>query len=136
MKITIVIISLLSLTLVGCDKETLDGLNININADIKSDYNKEEVTTDNQSNPDSTENVVGTPSNQISNNNSTANNSDPDAPLPFRPISDCSPSGITMKTNETFYAGRGQVKSIDSKNEQELKAWREMYAKFEAECKK
>ncbi len=144
MKITILILSFLSFALVGCDRETLEGLNIKINADINSDYknNNEELKTDSQSasstNNDNSETPSSDSTNDSSNSKIVTNNSvsDPDVPMPFRTIADCSPSGITMKTNETYYASRGQVKSINSKDVQELKEWKEMYGKFEAECNK
>lgn len=138
MKKTIVILSLLSLTLVGCDRDTLDGLNIRINADIQSDYEREQEATENPSN--SSDNNVQNPQNNSNDINSNPNNgsgvvNDPDAPMPFSAIADCSPSSITQRTNEEFYSSRGQVKSIDSRNEQEMSAWKEIHGRIEAQCR-
>lgn len=132
MKKTILILSILSFALVGCDRTTLDGLKLRINADIKSDYEQEEETPENPANPSNNNSQI--------NNNSTPNNTtsnvvnDPDRGIPFNPIADCSPSDITRRTNEEFYSSRGQVKSIDSKNQEEVNAWKAIHNKIEAQC--
>lgn len=59
---------------------------------------------------------------------------DADQPMPFKEITQCSKAGITAKTNEIFYAENANVKSIDSKNEQQMKAWKKIYAQVEKEC--
>ena len=38
------------------------------------------------------------------------------------------------KKNQAFYAKNSQVKSIDSKNKEQVKAWKKIYKEFEAKC--
>ncbi|AFZ47962.1 hypothetical protein Cyast_2009 [Cyanobacterium stanieri PCC 7202] len=137
MKKTILILSILSFALVGCDRDTLDGLNLRINADIRSDYDREEQTTDNPSNPsnNTSENSNNSTSNTNPNNTTSTVINDSDSAMPFNPIANCSPSDITRRTNEEFYGSRGQVKSIDSKNQEEVNAWKEIHNRIEAECR-
>lgn len=139
MKKTILILSILSFALIGCDRDTLDGLNLKINADIRSDYEKEQQTTDNPSNPsnNTSENTNNPTSNTNSNPNTTTGTvvNDPDSAMPFNPIANCSPSDITRRANEEFYSSRGQVKSIDSKNQEEVNAWKEIHNRIEAQCR-
>lgn len=159
-KIFAVLLFISSFIMVGCDRATLDGLNLKINAEVQSDYddetnekknnnenkneNKETKSSESSSEnnakaevekPESTvvtqkEETSKTPSAQ---ENNTAEN-DPDAPMPFKEIPECSKSGITAKTNEIFYADNPQVKSIDSKNQKQVKEWQRIYAQVEKEC--
>ncbi|MBF2055638.1 MAG: hypothetical protein IGQ45_00150 [Cyanobacterium sp. T60_A2020_053] len=141
-KAVLLLLSLSSFILISCDKEALDGLNIKINADIKSDYEKEKATENSQSSEVTATSETKSPvenaktennQNAITNNQTTM--VDGDQPMPFKAIAECTPAGITVTTNEQFYANSG-VKSVNSKNSEELKKWQELYNKIEAECKK
>lgn len=163
MKIFFLIVLSLSTLLGGCDRATLDGLNLKINADLKSDYDKKsEEVNKNQSSDNAGENSEKTPAqmaenftkavkktietkieekptdDKVTEDKPVAENNiknDPDEPMPFKEIAECSKAGITAKTNEIFYANNSQVKSIDSKNEKQVKAWKKIYSQVEAECK-
>ncbi|MBE9222248.1 hypothetical protein IQ215_06010 [Cyanobacterium stanieri LEGE 03274] len=134
MKKTILILFVLSFTLVGCDRATLDGLNLRINADIRSDYDKQEETSENSNNNSESNNNPNINTSSPNNHNTSNVVNDPDGGIPFNPIANCSPSDITRRTNEEFYSSRGQVKSIDSKNQEEVNAWKEIYGRIETEC--
>jgi hypothetical protein len=163
MKIFFLMVLSLSTFLIGCDRATLDGLNLKINADIKSDYDKKSETTNNdQSSETPSETTNNTPS-EIAENLTKAvqetinttkqeqslqkvgenqpveenkSKSDVDEPMPFKEITECSKAGITAKTNEIFYADNSNVKSIDSKNEKQVKAWKKIYSEVEKDCNK
>lgn len=157
MKIFVLLMLSLSTLLVGCDRDTLNGLNLKINADIKSSYDKEveeikkdqsSEKTDNKASEmvenftktvqktiETTKEDKSTP--EVAKNKSTTisnTENDPDAPMAFKEITQCSKAGITAKTNEIFYADNSHLKSIDSKNEQQLKAWKKIYSEVEKEC--
>lgn len=165
-KIFAVLLLMSSVMMVGCDRATLDGLNLKINTEIKSDYNeqknqnkedqergnKENETSETESSQPPSENnatatidknqesasesqTKETAETQTAQQNNTAEN-DPDAPMPFKEIPECSKAGITAKTNEIFYADNPQVKSIDSKNQKQVKEWKRIYAQVEQECNK
>lgn len=161
MKIFFLIALSLSTLLVGCDRATLDGLNLKVNADIKSGYDKEsEEANNNKSSESSIETTDKTPAQMAENftkavqktietkiedksaekvveNKPVAQNnieSDADEPMAFKEIAECSKAGITAKTNEIFYADNSQVKSIDSKNEKQVKAWKKIYSQVEKQC--
>lgn len=159
---TILGLLVVSVFLVGCDRRALEGLNLKINAEIKSGYEKGKDTASPQpqqqsqtvspGNNGNTEATSETPqqqdnviTSQPKGNNKTSSDktdeaasppspspggfaeksesespqvqvkvkeSDPDAPMPFKEIPECSPAGITAKTNEIFYARNPQIKSI------------------------
>jgi len=158
-KIFAVLLLISSLMIVGCDRATLDGLNLKINTEVQSDYDDEDNEDDNENENEGNEsqssqspsennataqveeNQESASENQNSEasqpqsaqKNDTAEN-DPDAPMPFREIAECSKAGITAKTNEIFYADNPQVKSIDSKNQKQVKEWERIYAQVEQEC--
>lgn len=155
MKIFLLLVLSLSTFLVGCDRATLDGLNLKVNADIKSGYDKESETTSNDKSSETasettdktasemTENPTKTVQKTIetkeetqSKENVAENNvkNDADEPMPFKEITECSKAGITAKTNEIFYANNSNVKSIDSKNEKQVKAWKKIYSEVEKDC--
>jgi hypothetical protein len=163
MKIFFLMVLSLSTFLLGCDRATLDGLNLKINADIESDYDKESETTNNdQSSETSAETTNNNPSDMAENvteeeektmeakqeeqttenlgeNQNVAENNinnEADAPMPFKEIAQCSKAGITAKTNEIFYADNSNVKSIDSKDEKQVKAWKKIYSEVEKDCNK
>lgn len=163
-KIFAVLLLISSLMMVGCDRATLDGLNLKINTEVQSDYD-DETNEDENNNQNENENneaqssespsennatnataeveenqesasdtqTTETSETQSAQQNETAEN-DPDAPMPFKEIPECSKSGITAKTNEIFYADNPQVKSIDSKNQKQVKEWERIYAQVEKEC--
>ncbi|AUC59704.1 phospholipid trafficking lipoprotein MlaA [Cyanobacterium sp. HL-69] len=138
MKKTILILSTLSFFLVGCDRAALDGLNLKINADIRSDYDEQTQTIENSSDNNNSANSPSNTNTSTNSNPPTSNNTNAvdnsDSPRSLSPIAQCSSSDITMRANQEFYSSRGQVKSIDSKNEEEMKAWKEIRANIEAEC--
>ncbi|WP_017296068.1 hypothetical protein [Geminocystis herdmanii] len=163
MKIFFLMVFGLSTLLVGCDRATLDGLNLKVNADIKSGYDKEsEEANKDQSSETSIEMTDKTPSEmaesltkavqktietkketqsteKVAENKPVSENNvknDADEPMPFKEIAQCSKAGITAKTNEIFYADNSNVKSIDSKNEKQVKAWKKIYSQVEQECNK
>lgn len=150
MKTILIAVVIVSSLLGGCDRDTLQGLNLKFKGEINSDYQQKEANNEDssQSNSPVTEN---TPSREEKPNNGEKNtsevrgnkpvkevnnqsNSDPDAPLPFNPLKDCSDSGINAKTNEIFYANNGNVKSINSKNEEEVKEWKSIYNEVKSKC--
>ncbi|BAQ64764.1 hypothetical protein [Geminocystis sp. NIES-3709] len=159
MKIIFLVLFAMSGLLVGCDREALQGLNLKINTEVKSDYDKEDTEieeveevkdnigessteTDNNISSEVDPNPLeskteNNPSQSISENNTEVTNGiekDPDEPMPFKEISNCSKSGITAKTNEIFYADNSHLKSIDSKDEKQMKIWKKIYSEVEKEC--
>lgn len=141
MKNIALILLILSSVIAGCDRDTLKGLNLKINAEVKSDYDNE-VTTKGGNNV-STETKIETkklPIEQASQSESkvkatpTKGTNDPDTPMAFNEISDCSEAGIRAKTNEIFYSDNPQVKSIDSKNKEQVKKWKTIYKEVENTC--
>ena len=141
MKNIAIIVLVLSSFITGCDRDTLQGLNLKINAEVKSDY--ENQTTPESNNNSSTEPQANQEARSTSSAPETAQpqptkvskEPDPDTPMAFKEVTDCSESGIRAKTNEIFYANNSQVKSIDSKNEKQVKEWKKIYQKVEASCK-
>lgn len=152
MKIIVLMLLAMSTLMIGCDRQTLDGLNLKINGEINSNYDKEKTTSaekvstevaekeeksseektlESKSEEESTQEVVE--NNQQKEVNQVREN-DPDQPMAFKEIGECSKAGITAKTNEIFYADNTQVKSIDSKNEKQLKAWKKIYNEVEKNC--
>lgn len=149
MKIIVSMLLIITTLIVGCDRETLDGLNLKINTEVNSDYdqekstssetNKTKVSTEvvekeekpSESEQESTQEVV---ENKEEKEVNKITENDPDQPMAFKEISKCSKAGITAKTNEIFYADNSQVKSIDSKNEKQLKAWKKIYTEVEKNC--
>lgn len=158
MKIFFLMVLSLTTLLVGCDRATLDGLNLKVNADIKSGYDKESETTNNKKSSDTSleitdktpsemaesftkavQKTIETKTEKVAENKPVAENnikSDADEPMPFKEIAQCSKSGITAQTNEIFYADNSNVKSIDSKNEKQVKAWKKIYNQVEKDCNK
>jgi hypothetical protein len=150
MRIALLLVILVSSLITGCDRNTLQGLNLKFNGEIKSDYEQKNDSNQNQTkynteikpeqsqepanNQSEPENIPDTLKNKPIQQVNNTKDSDPDAPMVFKPISDCTKSGITAKTNEIFYSNNSQVKSIDSKDEKQLKAWQEIYNKVEASC--
>lgn len=150
MRIALLLVILVSSLMTGCDRNTLQGLNLKFNGEIKSDYEENSDSNQNQTkynteikpeqsqepanNQSEPEIVPDTLKNKPIQQVNNTKDSDPDAPMAFKPISDCTKSGITAKTNEIFYSNNSQVKSIDSKDEKQLKAWQEIYNKVEASC--
>ncbi|NCO78318.1 MAG: hypothetical protein GW795_04060 [Cyanobacteria bacterium] len=156
MKIIVSMLLIISTFVVGCDREALDGLNLKINAEVNSNYDKDK-DKDKNSSPEKTnteasitkqENQSIDKSEVKSNNESSSAISDNqssqkvdnviendvDKPMEFKEIKECSKAGITAKTNEIFYADNSQLKSIDSKNEKQLRQWKNIYAQVEKEC--
>jgi FtsZ-interacting cell division protein ZipA len=155
MKIIVSMLLIISTLIVGCDRETLDGLNLKINTEVNSDYDKEKSTSAetnktkvstevvekeetpseekaSESEQESTQEVV---ENKEEKEVNKITENDPDQPMSFKEISECSKAGITAKTNEIFYADNPQVKSIDSKNEKQLQAWKKIfYTEVEKNC--
>ncbi len=145
-KIFAVLLSISSLMMVGCDRNTLNGLNLKINGEINSSYDNEVKET--QSSEESVsqtktkaqvkETVSEESSAKVEKKESVKQvnqtENDPDAPMAFKEIAECSKAGITAKTNEIFYADNPQVKSIDSKNQKQVKEWERIYAEVEQKC--
>jgi hypothetical protein len=142
MKIIIIAMVVISSFLVGCNRETLDGLNIKVKGELNSDYEDSKTGNQNSSKSTSPENE-----NQLEEKNNETpniiknqpvievnNNSNPDAPLPFYPIKDCSESGIVAETNKIFYAQNKNTKSIDSKNAEEIKKWKSIKNQVKNKC--
>ena len=154
MKTIVLALLAVSTLITSCDRDTLNGLKVKIDAEVKSEYDEgsnssETVTEKNTSvetqtttkieteesnsnqvtaKEDKTESVVSNSTKKVS------KESDPDAPMAFNKITDCSDAGIRAKTNEAFYAKNSQVKSIDSKNKEQVKAWKKIYKEFESKC--
>lgn len=157
MKIFFLMVLSLTTLLVGCDRATLDGLNLKVNADIKSGYDKKSETTSNDKSSETASETTDKTASEMTENptktvqktmetkeeaqsteNVAENNvkSDADEPMPFKEITECSKAGITAQTNEIFYANNSNVKSIDSKNEKQVKAWKKIYSEVEKDCNK
>jgi hypothetical protein len=152
MKIFVLMLLAISTLTVGCDRQTLDGLNLKINGEINSNYDKEKTTSEEKVSTEvaekeeksSEEKTLESKTEQESNQEVVGNNqqkevnqiteNDPDQPMAFKEIGECSKAGITAKTNEIFYADNTQVKSIDSKNEKQVKAWKKIYNEVEKNC--
>ncbi len=152
MKIIASMLLIISTFIVGCDREALDGLNLKINAEVNSNYDKDknsspektntEASTTKQENQSIDKSEVKSnneSSSAISDNQSSQKidnviENDVDKPMEFKEIKECSKAGITAKTNEIFYADNSQLKSIDSKNEKQLKQWKTIYTQVEKEC--
>jgi hypothetical protein len=159
MKPIFLALILVTSVLGGCDRETLQGLNIKFQGEVNTDYDsssdgeaqKSEVGG-NESNPTTRDNSPS-PSEKIKNqpvkevkresqldsepksvSEQPTLQPDSDQPIAFKPMENCSPSGITAKTNEIYYSKNSQVKSIDSKNEKEMSEWKKIYAEVEAKC--
>ena len=141
MKNISLILLLLGTLTTGCDRDTLKGLNLKINAEVKSDYDGQaEVNQETQptNNPTVVEN--NQPESTTAETQAETKlvrktvTDDPDAPLDFKAIQDCSKAGIKAKTNEIYYAENSQVKSIDSKNEKQVKQWKKIYAQVSQSC--
>jgi hypothetical protein len=139
---------LISSLLGACDRQTLDGLNLKMKAEFNSDYessseveNEESKPMTNDNSPFPSETLKNQPIKEVNVESESKSASKPklepesDQPIAFKPLQDCSPSGITAKTNEIFYSQNSQVKSVDSKNEQQMKQWKKIYAEVEAKCK-
>lgn len=146
MKIMIIAMVVISTFLGGCNRETLDGLNIKVKGELNSDYNDNKKENENSSKSTNTENTAS-PENELEEKNQETpniiknqqvievkNNSNPDAPLPFYPIKDCSESGIVAETNKIFYAQNQNVKSIDSKNKEQMNKWKTIKNKVKNKC--
>jgi hypothetical protein len=146
MKILLIAVTTISTLLVGCDRQTLQGLNLKFRAELNSNYDNSEAKTQPQSESNSpvAENPVS--SQDSATNRPSAETfpnqpvreikaeSDPDGPLPFKPLKDCSEAGITAQANKIFYASNPNLKSIDSKDEQQVKEWKAIYRQLEQKC--
>jgi hypothetical protein len=150
MKITLVAIAIVSSLLVGCDRQILKGLNIKFQGEIKSDYQDSE-SQNQDSSPSNSAITENNPSNQEKSNNlendtpevfrnqplrevKRESTSDPDAPLAFKPLKDCSDAGITAKTNELFYAANPNLKSINSQDREKVAEWKSIYNQVKGKC--
>ncbi|MBL1210283.1 hypothetical protein [Geminocystis sp. GBBB08] len=154
MKIIIWMLLIISTFMVGCDanstqsvRQTLEGLNLKINAEIKSDYDKEKKASEEIKKAEEESTSTSTEKAEVKSDNESQvvdqkasekvedrTENDEDKPMAFKEITECSKAGITAKTNEIFYAENSQVKSIDSKNEKQLKAWKKIYGEVEKDC--
>lgn len=150
MKIILTAILLISSVLSGCDRQTLDGLNLKFKGELNSDYKNSQTETKNSSESQSTV-PEKTTSEQEKANNETHNtsetvsnkedkevketsNSDPDSPIPFKQVKECSDAGIIAETNKIFYAQNPNVKSINSKNEEQIKEWKLIKNEVKEKC--
>ena len=143
MKALIITLTIFSTFLSACDRQTLEGLRLRFQADIKSDYDEEKETTtypekSNQTASQSEEKPEkwsDQPAPEVQSSGEVQPASaDPDRPLPFRPLKPCSESGIVAQTNEIFYQRHPQLKSINSKNKQQMKEWKSIQTEVEQKC--
>jgi hypothetical protein len=150
MKITLIWVAILSTFLTGCDREMLKGLNLKFQGELSSDYKQEdgENQESSQSNSSGTEinpsqaessNEVENKAPEVFRNQpvqevKNESNYDPDAPLPFNVLKDCSQAGMTAQTNKIFYAQNSNLKSINSKNEQQVKQWKSIFNQIKSKC--
>lgn len=141
MKNSVVLLLLFTTFITGCDRDTLSGLNLKINAEVKSDYEEETTATEGSSETQvETKSVTQAETKSETEKSATTKiinvreTDDPDAPLAFKEIQECSKAYITAKTNEKFYAKNSQLKSLDSKNEEQLKEWKQIYQEIEKGC--
>lgn len=143
MKALFVVLTLTATFLASCDRQTLDGLRLQIRADVQSDYEGQEGEKAPDARPSSrqplgtsaapeapevAERAVETP-------RKASSGSDPDGALPFNPLEDCSQGGIAAQTNAIFYQRHSGVKSIDSKDQQLVKEWKAIQAEVEKKCR-
>ena len=122
----------------GCDRNTLSGLNLKINAEVKSDYEEKQTSAQKHNSTQvEAKKEIKTPelkteaTKKIVEVRETNN---PDAPLAFNEIRQCSEADIIAKTNEKFYAKNAQLKSVDSKNKEQVKQWKKIYQQVEKSC--
>ena len=145
MKIITLVLLAISALITSCDRDTLSGLKVKVDAEVETGYDndkdstktvvetKQSVTTEVSDNrtieiENKTEPVATKSTSKIT------KEPDPDQPMAFNQITNCSTAGIRAKTNEIFYSENSQVKSIDSKNKEQVKAWKKIYQKIEAQC--
>ncbi len=143
MKNIALILLVFSTLITSCDRDTLKGLNLKINAEVKSDYDetanpeKEKISIEEQ-NTIETKKSPEVEANNIESKPTTVKKvrqvADPDAPIAFKEIKDCSEAAIRAKTNEKFYGDNSQLKSIDSKNKKQVKEWEKIYQEMEKAC--
>ncbi len=162
MKKLVILLIITSTLLGGCNKELLDGLNLKFKGEFNSDYkekteqeNQNFSQSDRQTNnhtsdkiddevipENSSEKVEENqpelfrkkPVTEVNNSSNQDSTNDPDAPMAFKQLKECTEAGITAKTNEEFYSQNPNLKSIDSKNPQQLKAWKSLYQEIQQEC--
>lgn len=140
MKNIILILVLFTTLITGCDRDTLNGLNLKINAEVKSDYEEEKSSTqENNQTQVEAKKETATPESEAETEPSkkvieVRETDNPDAPLAFKDIQECSEADIIAKTNEKFYGNNAQLKSVDSKNEEQVKQWKKIYQEVEKSC--
>jgi hypothetical protein len=150
MKIILIAIVIVSSILGGCDRQTLDGLNLKFKGELNSDYKNSQTETKNSSESQSNTEEKTSSKEEVANNETKntsevvsnkevkevqeTSNSNPDAPLPFKQVKECSDAGIIAETNKIFYAQNPNVKSINSKNEEQVKAWKLIKNEVKEKC--
>ena len=117
----------------GCDRYALSGLNLKINAEVKSDYEEKTTKITENYSPQVEEKKERETSRQTK-IIKVRETDGLDAPLAFKSIEECSEADIRGKTNKKIYAKNAQLKSIDSKNEEQIKQWEKIYQEIEESC--
>lgn len=148
MKALIIALTIFSTLLTGCDRQTLDGLRLRFEADVQSDYEDPESEPNSQS--QSSQSSQPSESSESSESSEAASEQeerspkqavrqvksgpDPDEAPPFNPLEACSKGGIIAQTNKIFYKNNPQVKSIDSKNKEQMKKWEQIQIQVQEDC--
>jgi hypothetical protein len=143
MKSLLLILSACATLLIGCDRQTLDGLRLNFQAQVKSNYDQSQPSQQNQSDtskpstqaaPPQESNEVNPVARDAQPSSAVQSSADPDAAAPFNPLDSCSTGGMVAQTNEQFYKQHPELKSIDSKDKQLVKAWKTIHAQVKEKC--
>ena len=140
MKALVIALTIFSTLLTGCDRQTLDGLRLQFNADLKSDYEDREREQGSEPTSQSQPTQPSEPAAQQEEKpqnqpvRQVKSESDPDEAPPFRPLEACSKGDIIAQTNKIFYKNNPQVKSIDSKNKKQMKNWEQIQAQVKQKC--
>lgn len=148
MKALFIALTIFSTLLTGCDRQTLDGLRLGFQADFKSDYEDKGNEPTSQTQP--SQSSQPSQSTQLSQSSQPASQQeeksqnqpvrevksepDPDQAPPFRPLEACSKGGIIAQANKIFYKKNPQVKSIDSKNKEQVNKWEQIHGQVEQKC--
>jgi hypothetical protein len=142
MKNVLLVLSACATLLIGCDRQTLEGLRLNFQAQVNSNYDQSQASQADKS-KQSTQAAPPQESHNLNPNpvapdsqpaSEVKSGADPDTAAPFNPLDSCSQGGIVAQTNEQFYKAHPQLKSIDSKDKQLVKEWKTIHAQVKEKC--
>jgi hypothetical protein len=139
MKTLILVLTLFSTLLVSCDRQTLDGLRLNFQGEVKSDYQKKEDNNQQQSQTTPPQqqqqpNTSQQADKEVQPTQAVNSQANPDGGIPFSPLEKCSQGGMVAQTNQLFYQRYPELKSIDSKDQQLMKEWKKTHTEVQQQC--